>query len=404
LTAIKSVSQRFVPSKEVLSLMETFRKMTNVCISMGIDEERKGDRVMTLMKLCRLSYHAFDKYDTPSYYKVCAISRAVGILSARNKSLKRGVSTKKPYAVKSILTSCYGFKVEGGRLKVPLGSRRYAEIPLNRHTLQVLSEPALKVRSFTLSANSTLSLCISKEVKEREVTTTAGVDRNLRNVTYGNCRRAVQYYLGKAVNIAELTRSIISSFKRNDVRIRRRIAIKYGKRRATRIRQMLHWSTKQMVKMAIDDSEAIVLEDIRGIRKPYQKGNGQGPKYRGILNSWSFFEVQRQIEYKARWEGIPTARLTGYETRGTSSRCPKCGERLQWADREDVQHRRQLWCRTCQRWLDRDVAAVMNQSLKGWVRLAHSKGEACEAMKGNQTTPVILRVDASKSGCRQSSR
>jgi len=200
--------------------------MTNVCISIGTEEERKGDRILTLMKLCRLSYHSFDRYDIASYYKVCAISRAMGILSARKKSMKRGIPTKTPYAVKSILSSCYGFKVEEGRLKVPLGSRRFAEIPLNRHTLQVLSEPALKVRSFTLSANSTLSLCISKEVKEREVTATAGVDRNLRNVTYGNCRRAVQYDLSQAVNIAERTRSIISSFKRNDVRIRRRIAIR----------------------------------------------------------------------------------------------------------------------------------------------------------------------------------
>ena len=167
---------------------------------------------------------------------------------------------------------------------------------------------------------------------------------------------------------------------------------------------MLHRSTKQMVRMAIECREAIILEDIRGIRKLYRKGNGQGSKYRGMMNSWSFFEVQRQIEYKARWEGIPTVRLTGNETRGTSSHCPKCGERLQWADNDDGQHRRQLWCRTCQRWLDRDVAAVMNQSLKGWVRLAHSKGEACEAMNGNQTTPVIPRVDASKSSCQQSSR
>jgi hypothetical protein len=68
------------------------------------------------------------------------------------------------------------------------------------------------------------------------------------------------------------------------------------------------------------------------------------------------------------------------------------------AGREDVQHKRQLWCGKCQRWSDRDVVAVMNQSLSGWVRFAHSKGEAVEAMRGNQTMPVILRVDASK-GC-----
>jgi hypothetical protein len=43
----------------------------------------------------------------------------------------------------------------------------------------------------------------------------------------------------------------------------------------------------------------------------------------------------------------------------------------------------------------------MNRSLKGWVKFAHSKGEAVEAMRGNQTMPVILRVDASKVSLRQ---
>jgi regulator of extracellular matrix RemA (YlzA/DUF370 family) len=35
------------------------------------------------------------------------------------------------------------------------------------------------------------------------------------------------------------------------------------------------------------------------------------------------------------------------------------------------------------------------------VKFAHSKGEAVEAMRGNQTMPVILRVDASKVSLRQ---
>ncbi|TLY02813.1 MAG: hypothetical protein E6K95_04765 [Thaumarchaeota archaeon] len=51
--------------------------------------------------------------------------------------------------------------------------------------------------------------------------------------------------------------------------------------------------------------------------------------------------------------------------------------------------------------MDRDVNAVVNQSWRGRLRFDRSlpkgaKGEACEAMKGNPTTPVILRVDASK--------
>ncbi|TLX96184.1 MAG: transposase [Thaumarchaeota archaeon] len=120
------------------------------------------------------------------------------------------------------------------------------------------------------------------------------------------------------------------------------------------------------------------------------------------MNSWSFGEAQRQVEYKAKWNGIPVIHLTKGETRGTTKDCAKCGERLQVAQRDDVSHGRQLWCPRCGRWVDRDVNAVMNQSRRGRLRFDRSlpndeaKGEAGEAMKGNPTTPVILRVDASK--------
>ena len=75
----------------------------------------------------------------PNRGSMChAISRAAGILESRKKSIRRGVATKDPYAVRPQLVSCYGFKVENEVLKVPLGERRYFDIPLNRHTQKIL--------------------------------------------------------------------------------------------------------------------------------------------------------------------------------------------------------------------------------------------------------------------------
>jgi len=52
------------------------------------------------------------------------------------------------------------------------------------------------------------------------------------------------------------------------------------------------------------------MEDIQGIRKMYRKGNGQGTKYRAKMNPWSFYELQRQIEYKARWlDPMPRSKM-----------------------------------------------------------------------------------------------
>ena len=119
------------------------------------------------------------------------------------------------------------------------------------------------------------------------------------------------------------------------------------------------------------------------------------------MNSWPFYEVKRQVEYKAAWEGVPVVTLSRKETRGTTMDCARCGERLQSPVRGDSEHHRQLWCRTCGRWMDRDLVAVLNISRRGRVRFARSstEGEASEAVKGNAEhvgEPLILRVDASK--------
>jgi putative transposase len=292
-----------------------------------------------------------------SYYKLCAISRAAGILAARKKSLRRGICSKNPYSIKPQLISCYGFKVDRGSLCIPLGDRKYRSISLNKHTLSTLSVPTVMVRSFTLSIHK-LSLCISKEVSEVVCTATVGVDRNLRRLTCGDSGRVVHYDLSKAVAIADATRDIIASFKRADIRIIRKIASKCGSRRRNRTFQLLHHTTKRLVDDAFKNRRAIVLEDIRGVRHLYRKGNLQSRSFRARMNSWSFGEAKRQIEYKSRWIGLPIINLTRRETMGTSVTCPRCGERLQ----SDRNHLRELWCRKCENWMDRDVVAAVNIS------------------------------------------
>jgi len=141
-----------------------------------------------------------------------------------------------------------------------------------------------------------------------------------------------------------------------------------------------------IVAVAVQRRQALVLENIQGIRALYRKGNGQGRKYRGRMNGWSFSEAQRQLEYKARWNGLPVIRLSRRETRGSSITCPRCGERLQ----SDKRLERKLWCGNCRIVMDRDRAAAVNLARRGRVRFARSpppiiveaKGGAAEAVKG----------------------
>ncbi|TMI50456.1 IS200/IS605 family element transposase accessory protein TnpB, partial [Candidatus Bathyarchaeota archaeon] len=185
---------------------------------------------------------------------------------------------------------------------------------MTKHVLENISQSGVKVRSFTLTRNR-LSLCIARDAPTVNRASTVGVDRNLRNLTVGNDQETSRYDLSKCVRIANTTVRIVASFTRDDDRMRTAIASRYGQRRTARVGHLLHNATKTIVTLGVQRRTAIVLENIEGIRSLYRKGNGQARKYRGRMNGWSFGKAQRQIEYKARWVGLPVVRLSRRETR-----------------------------------------------------------------------------------------
>src|SRR5437867_1800935 len=244
-------------------------------------------------------------------------------------------------------------------------------------------------RSLTLTANG-LSICLSKEDAEIEPVGAIGVDRNLDNVTTADSDGTVlRHDLGRATEVKARCRETKRHFRRDDVRIRRFIYGKYGRIQRNRVSWILHNVSASIVRRAKEKRFGIVMEVIRGIRKLYRKGNGQGTTYRARLNSWSFYELQSQIEYKARWEAIPVAYVAA---RGTSVNCSISGSRTY------PNGRRTLHCPKCGISIDRDVNAARNILAKGGVRFTpDGPPEVCtEAMKGNETTTPILRADGGK--------
>ena len=383
--AVKSIRQDFTPNMDLQSMMEIFRQMVNHCIKIGL-----GNNCSTLKKLSLLSYNLLSEYKIQSYYKLTAISQACGRLSQMKRSIKKGQKPKSPYVSKPYIVSCYGFKVNGMLLSFPIENRKFVNIILNNHMVQKLSGQGIQARSFTITPES-LSISVRKEVKEIVPENVMGIDRNLRNVTIGNQNGIIMYKTNKILSIKENTMHVISSFKRFDVRIKKHFQQRMGNRRSRRIQQHLHIISKDIVQRAKDSKSMIVFEDIKGIRKLYRKGNGQGNKYRRKLNSWSFYELQRQIQYKSAWEGI---QVQFVDPKRTSQLCPICGDRLQ----EDRFHRRKLLCINCKKTMDRDVVASLNISYKGWAGFIHPRGLPDEAMKGNvdNLMPLILRVDGSQ--------
>lgn len=361
-------------------------------------------------------YRSLKGLELPSCYKVAVISRACAVLDSRKKSERRGVDARHPTPLKPAVCIISGFFITAkGRLFIPLRKRNeYADVVLNHHAQERLEGNEL--RSLTITQGS-LSFCYSEEVEPSPVRTVYGVDRNEKNLTFGNVESVTQVDMTETVRIRQATREIVKSFRRNDVRVKRKLASKYWKRCRDRTNQMLHAATNLTVETASRNEAALALEDLTDIRKMYRKGDGQGTDYRFRLNSWPYWKAAQMLEYKSAWRGVTVIPLTKSETNGSSSECSTCGERLHSPEKGDAEHRRMLWCQTCKKWTDRDVNAALNLSERGLARFASSlpqpagrsqqvyllagdKGEAVEAVKGNPTQTVILRVDASKLGGR----
>lgn len=387
LLAYKAIRQQFTPTQELCGIMETFRQMVNECIRLGLDSN-----ISTLGKFSSNYYHHLKKYDVQSKYKLTAMSQACGRLSQMKRSIRKGKTPKTPYIQKPYLVSCYGFKINEMLLLIPIRNNEYINILLNHHVLKILQDKSLRIKSFVITPNS-ISLGLQKQIEEITFDNTIGIDRNLRNVTVGNYRTVTMYDMENLPKITHRTKKVISSFKRNDSRIRQKIYSKLENRRARRVKQFLNRISKDIVQKARDSNSMIILEDIKGIRKLYKKGNGQGNGYRGMMNSWPFYELQRQVQYKSAWEGVSVGFVSPVRT---SILCPTCGSRTQ----EDRYQHRQLWCSNCKKSMDRDIVAAMNISYKGLQKFCNPSGLSEKAMKGNldNAMPIILRVDGSKLG------
>ena len=241
-------------------------------------------------------------------------------------------------------------------LRIPTKPRHYIYLTLHasNHQLSFVDDPLLKRGSITLT-DSALAIAFTKNVPDIEARGRIGIDVNERNVTWsdssGLVGREDTSVVAELKERYKAIRAKIAERTYKDRRIMRALLAKYGKRERDRTSQVLHRITRRIVEHAKAKGYAVVMERLKGIRKLYRRGNGQGTAFRGRMNSWTFRELQRQIDYKARWDGSPVHYV---DPRGTSRRCPSCGSSL-----ARIEGRR-LLCPSCSLCEDRDVIAAKN--------------------------------------------
>ena len=135
-------------------------------------------------------YRTLKDVKLPSCYKIASIARACAVVESRKKSERRGVRAKHPRPLRPVVCIISGFFITmKGRLFIPLRRDKYFDIQLNQHVIKKLSKEEEGKEPH--NNPDSLSFCYSEEIEPAPVKTVYGVDRNEKNITFGDKERVI---------------------------------------------------------------------------------------------------------------------------------------------------------------------------------------------------------------------
>lgn len=362
LKVIKCVWQFHDKGSELKPIFDYFRFCTNEIIRIG-SQKQNTSRFSLHKELYRKL-----RGDFHSKYVLGSLECAASKLKQYRKAKRKKPDSKIPYIWKNMLTlDNQSWKITNGYIRIPIRKEQYCFIKLTSYVLKQLEN--MKLGSIIVTERK-LIISFSKEIKQQKSVDFLAIDRNLNNATtFDTQNNFTVHSLHKITKIKERYSHVKSKFKRNDARISKKIFQKYGIKEKNRTHQLLHLVSKRIV----SENKGIILEDLKGIRKLYRKRNGQSRKNRHKMNSWLFYQLQRQIEYKARWLGLSVKYVNAY---GTSSKCATCGSKT------IPEEHRMLFCPCCKVIIDRDINAAKNILARGMQIVPDAlQGEAMKQSK-----------------------
>jgi putative transposase len=146
-----------------------------------------------------------------------------------------------------------------------------------------------------------------------------GIDRN----TNGHCAVITNTKTSKIKMLGKKAKHIHTKYSK--IRKHLQIRKKYKKlesvknRESNIVKDLNHKISRKIVNEAKETNCAIKLEYLKGIRK----NKKQKESFHYTLNSWSYYQLQLFVEYKAKLLGIPVFYI---EPAYTSQTCHKCGQ------------------------------------------------------------------------------
>ena len=249
--------------------------MCNDAIRIALDEE-PGNR----FELIELAYPRLKEYGLHTHYILSACEVAYSVY--RNKKRK-----SRPFIRRAFLkVTSQSYLLNHLVLRIPTRPRHFIYLTLqaSNYHLSLMNEPALKHGAITITKEKVV-VAISKRLQVKEVHGQIGVDVNEKNVTFadsaGNMARLDTSQITELKERYREIRAKISKKTQKDRRVQRRLLQKYGRREKNRTVQRIHVVTKRIAEEARKNQFGIVMEKLKGIRRLYRKGNGQGGRTEG---------------------------------------------------------------------------------------------------------------------------
>jgi len=190
-----------------------------------------------------------------------------------------------------------------------------------------------------------------------------GVDRNATGhiaVTANPDTGKIEKFGKSALHIHQKYYSIRRRLQ-HEKRFRELAAIKNRESRI--VKDLNHKISRKIVDMAKVQHAALVFENLSGIRKA-RRGSRS---FKHTLHSWSFFQLQTFMEYKAKLLGVPVLYV---DPAYTSQDCSRCGARGQRQGKE-------FKCPACGHVDHADVNAAFNIALRQKSMIDRIQKEMC---------------------------
>jgi len=312
--SVTTIRLKIPCKRELLETMKQYSKSAQYVVDTGWDNGTYSKR-----ELHNLTYYPIREIlELPAQLVCSSRDKACETLKALRKVKKPTKPNFKEMLTIRYDARSFGFKFDcvslvtiNGRVKIPIDVPEYYWKYLD-----------WDIRNADLTFNKNglfLNITFSKDIQlPSNSDGFLGVDVGINQVAVTSNR---QFFKARQIKLKRVKfKKLRAKLQSKGTRSAKRLLKKVSGREKRFMGYWNHVISKQIVNNC--EAGTIVLENLKGIRK-----NSKGRRFNFWLNSWSFYQLQQFITYKALRNGIKTIKVSPYMTSQTCSKCGKVGSR-----------------------------------------------------------------------------